>query len=133
MPRTAGIDTEGPTEPAGHAWLRDRLELAVPPSAHTSLVGAASRRTEIDGDRTREFYPAAYAVPDDPTAHLKFALRHEPTDLTVLVAALRRIPAKDLETWVSREPTGAYARRAWFLYETFVGEPLDLPDAIVGN
>lgn len=133
MPRTAGTTTEALLEPAGHAWLRDRLELAVPSPAHTSLVGAASRRTEIDGDRTREFYPARYAVPDEPIAHLKFALRHEPTDLTVLVAALHRIPAKDLESWVAGEPTGAYARRAWFLFETFVGESLDLPDALVGN
>ena len=51
----------------------------------------------------------------------------------MLAAALRRIPATDLEAWVAREPTGAFARRAWFLSETLNGEALDLPDAIVGN
>ncbi len=124
---------DGRLEPAGHAWLRDRLELPVPPPAHASYVGATSRRTEVHGDRTHEYYPNTYAIPDDPVAHVKFALRHEPTDLTILVAALRTIPARSLEDWVRREPTGAFARRAWFLYETFVGPRLDLPDAIVGN
>ncbi len=133
MPQTAAGNTEAFAQPAGHAWLRERLELAVPPPAHTSFVGATSRRTEVDGDRTREFYPVAYEVPDDPIAHVKFALRHEPTDLTVLIAALRRIAPADLEDWMTREPTGAFARRAWFLYETFAGERLDLPDAVVGN
>ena len=133
MPRSAETNADAPLRPAGHVWLRDRLELEVPPPAHTSFVGATSRRTEVEGGRTREFYPAAYRVADDPIAHVKFALRHEPTDLTVLVAALRRTPAKDLEAWVAREPTGAFARRAWFLYETFTGHSLDLPDAIVGN
>lgn len=133
MARTLGANAAIPPEPAGQTWLRDRLDLPVPPPAHASFVGATSRRTEVEGDRSREFYPPAYGVPDDPSAHLKFALRHEPTDLTVLVAALRRIPARDLEAWVVREPTGAFARRAWFLYETFVGGRLDLPDAVAGN
>ena len=133
MPRRVEPNTEAVLEPIGHAWLRDRLDLPVPPPAHESFVGVTSRRSEAHGDRTLEFYPNAYAIPDEPLAHVKFALRHEPTDLTVLVAALRRIPAGDLEAWVRREPTGAFARRAWFLHETFVGERLDVPDGIVGN
>ena len=35
----------------------------------------------------------------------------------------------ELEAWVRAEPTGAYARRAWFLYEWLTGRRLDLPDA----
>ena len=133
MLKTVAGTPQAPVQPAGHAWLREHLKLAVPPPAHTSFVGSTSRRTETDGDRTRELYPVAYAVPDEPLAHVKFALRHEPTDLTILIAALQRIPPQDIEAWVTQEPTGAYARRAWFFYETFVGGPLDLPDAIVGN
>ncbi len=80
------------------------------------------RRTFHRGHRV---LPPSYALDDTPTAHLKFALRHEPTDLGVLVAALKRIPAK--------EPTGTYFRKAWFLHETFTGMELDLPDAEIGN
>jgi hypothetical protein len=132
MPASRGSGTAA-SEPIGQAWLRTTLALPVPPPAHESVVGAGMRRTEIHGARTREHYPSAYAVGDDPLAHVRFALRHEPTDLTVIIAALRRIPSDDVEAWVSREPTGAFARRAWFLYETFVGEELDLPDATAGN
>ena len=120
-------------EPMGQAWLRSRLALEVPQPVHQSVVGAGARRSEVHGGRTLETYPRAYAVRDDPIAHVRFALRHEPIDLTVLVAALRRIPPRDLEAWVEREPTGAFARRAWFLFETFVGKHLDLPDVVLGN
>jgi len=133
MPRPAASVTEPRADAVGHAWLHDRLALPVPPAACESFVGATSRRTEVIGDRTLEFYPNAYAVADDPVAHVKFALRHEPIDLTVLVAALRQTPVRDLEDWIAREPTGAFARRAWFLYETFAGGPLDVPDATSGN
>ena len=34
-----------------------------------------------------------------------------------------------LAGWVRAEPTGAYARRAWFLYEHLIGRTLDLPPA----
>jgi len=37
-----------------------------------------------------------------------------------------------IQRWVLDEPTGAFSRRAWFLYETFVGE-IDLEDAKYGN
>jgi hypothetical protein len=33
------------------------------------------------------------------------------------------------EGWVQSEPTGAYARRAWFLWEWLTGRSLALPDA----
>jgi hypothetical protein len=120
MPRSAASSNAG-VQPIGQAWLRSNLDLPVPPPAHESFVGTGVRRTEVHGGRVLEFYPTTYAVADDPVAHLKFALRHEPIDLTLLVAALRALPEGDLVAWVGREPTGAFARRAWFLFETFVG------------
>ncbi|PYS66783.1 MAG: cell filamentation protein Fic [Acidobacteria bacterium] len=33
-----------------------------------------------------------------------------------------------LEGWIRQEPTSAYARRAWFLYEFLTGKILDAPD-----
>ena len=92
--------------------MRSNLELAVPPPAHESCVEAGARDTEVHGDRVRESYRVTYAVADDPVVHVRFALRHEPIDLTVMVAALHAMPPSDLEAWVLREPTGALARRA---------------------
>ena len=119
--------------PIGQAWLRSELDLAVPPPAVESYVGAGARRTEVHGPRTVELYPRQYATGGSVVAHLRFALRHEPVDLGVLVATLEAIEAADLETWVRAEPTGAFSRRAWFFYEAFTGRTLDLDDTRAGN
>jgi Fic family protein len=67
------------------------------------------------------------------TSHLRFALRHEPVDIRVLVAALKALKPTDIEAWVRAEPTGGFSRRTWFFYETFTGRTLDLEDARTGN
>ena len=119
--------------PVGQTWLIQELGLAVPPPAIESCVVAAARRTETHGARTRESYPTRYAPEDSVVSHLRFALRHEAFDLGVLVAALEAIDPGEIEAWVRAQPTGAFSRRAWFLYETFTGRTLDLPAASVGN
>lgn len=119
--------------PIGHAWLRRELGLAIPPPAVESYVVAGARRTELHGSRIIELYPRQYAATGSVVSHLRFALRHEPVDLGVLVAALKAIDPATLEAWVRAEPTGAFSRRAWFFYETFTGRTLDLEDVRVGN
>ncbi len=119
--------------PIGQSWLIRELGLAVPPPAIESYLVAGARRTETHGLRTRESYPMRYAPEASVISHLRFALRHEAFDLGVLVAALKAIDPGEIEAWVRAQPTGAFSRRAWFLYETFTGRTLDLADASVGN
>lgn len=107
--------------------------MAVSAPAVESYVVAGARRTEVHGSRIVELYPRQYASDGTAVSHLRFALRHEPVDLGVLVAALKAISPAALETWVRAEPTGAYSRRAWFFYETFTGRTLDLDDVRTGN
>jgi hypothetical protein len=40
---------------------------------------------------------------------------------------------REIEAVVRGKPTGAYARRIWFLYEWLLGARLDLPDAEKGS
>ncbi len=119
--------------PIGQAWLRRELSLAVPPPATASYVVSGARRTEVHGPRTVELYPRQYATDGSVTSHVRFALRHEPVDMAVLIAALKAIDPKELEAWVRAEPTGAYSRRAWFFYETFTERTLDLENVRTGN
>ena len=119
--------------PIGQAWLRRELGLAVPPPSVESYIAAGARRTETDNSRTVEIYPRQYALEGSTVAHLRFALRHEPVDIGVLVAALKAVEAADIEDWVRAQPTSAFSRRAWFFYETFTGRTLDLEDARAGN
>lgn len=117
----------------GQAWLRQQFRLAVPAPAVESYVVPGARRTAADGSRTLEYYPRQYDTDGTVASHLRFALRHEPTDLGVLVAVLKAMAPAELESWVRAEPTGAYSRRAWFFYEHFTGRTLDLEDARTGN
>ena len=72
--------------------------------------------------------------PDQTLAgHLTFALRHEPIDLLLLKRLFDRLAPHDLEQMVAASPTGAWARRAWFLFEWLTGKRLDRPDASAGN
>ena len=119
--------------PIGQAWLRREMALAVPPPATESYVVAGARRTEAHGARIIELYPRPYATDGSAVSHLRFALRHEPVDLGAMVAALKAIEPAELEAWVRTEPTGAFSRRAWFLYETFTGRTLDVEDVRTGN
>ena len=119
--------------PVGQAWLFRNFDLAIPRPAVQSYAVAGARRTETDGHRTTELYPMRYATEDSVVPHLRFALRHEAFDLGVLVAAFRVIDPGAIEAWVRAQPTGAFSRRAWFLYETFTGQTLDLEDAKAGN
>ncbi len=107
--------------------------MAVPPPAVESYAVAGARRTEVHGPRTIELYPRPYATEQTVVANLRFALRHEPIDLGVLVATFKAIDPAELAATIRSEPTGAFSRRAWFLYETFTGKVLDLIDARAGN
>lgn len=119
--------------PIGQAWLRRELNLLVPPPGVESYIVAGARRTAAHGARTVELYPRQYATDATVVSQLRFALRHEPVDLGVLVAALKAIDPAELEAWVKAEPTGAFSRRAWFFYETFTGRMLALDDVRTGN
>jgi Fic/DOC family len=116
--------------PVGQAALIAQLGLHVPAPAVTSVAGPGVRKTVNEDGRTIEKYTSSY-MPDNTLAgHLRFALRYEPVDLGVLSATFKTVAAAhDIEAWARAEPTGAYARRAWFLYEWLTRTKLDLPDA----
>src|SRR5579859_6244721 len=128
-----GPASNTPPNPLGHAWLRRTLGLRVPAPAVESYVIPGARRTEHHGRRVLEFYPQSYATGERVVSQLRFAFRHEPINLGVLVAAFKAIDPGEIAAWVRAEPTGAFSRRAWFFYETFTGRTLDLADTSAGN
>ena len=113
----------------GQAGLIEAFALRGPPPAVESTVGSGTRQTRIEGGRRFEHYTRQYDPGDAATGHLRFALRHEPLDMGVMVAVMRALDPAEVVAWVRAEPTGQYSRRAWFLYEWATGTRLDLPDA----
>lgn len=117
----------------GQNWLRSHFAPTVPLPHVESYVVAGARRTEMVGGRAIESYPRSYATGDDVVANLRFALRYEALDLGMLAAVFAATPADIVAGWVRAEPSGSYARRAWFFYEYLTGTMLDVPDVTAGN
>lgn len=123
------------SSPFGQVALHERLGLRVPlPAVRSYATAGSTRRIELrPGGQTVEWYPKSYETDGSITGDLRFALRYEPLDLRVLAAAFREIDPEEITSWVRREPTGAYSRRAWFFYEKLTGRRLDLPDVQAGS
>ncbi len=115
-----------PAQPAGYAALWDRYTLPVPLPRRLAAVSARHRRSE-----TAEWLVLTprHAPEDTLAGQLEFALKWEGVELAVLRQLFRRVPAAEVAAVVRAKPTGAYARRIWFLYEWLTGTELDVPDA----
>ncbi len=104
--------------------------LSVPTPDYLCAIGARHKR--YDKGRWRIFTPRH--KPDESLrGHLTFALKYEGIDLAVLKALFVSIEAEAIIDIVRSEPTGAYSRRIWFLYEWLCDEELDIKDATQGN
>ena len=113
--------------PIGLVRLIAEFGLRIPPPAVRSESVAGARRTRITNGVVVEQYPRSYA-PKDLVGHLKFAMRYEPIDLGILTALFKAIAPEFMETWMRREHTGVFARRAWYLYELLTEKTLDIAD-----
>ena len=114
-------------EAIGLHKLIDTFSLPVSYPTVRSEVVRGARRTRITDGTVLEQYPPTYA-PTEVFGHLRFAMRYEPIDLSVLDALFKAVERTAFEDWIKTEPVGKYARRAWYLYELLTGQALDIPD-----
>lgn len=111
--------------PAGYGALIARYDLSLP--LPTRLAAIADRHHPVSSGPWLMLTPRHR--PDDTLGqHLTFAFRYEGVDLQVLSRLFEIVAPGDIEAIVSAAPTGALARRVWFLYEWLTGRQLDLPD-----
>lgn len=115
---------------AGYGALIEKHTLSVPAPDRLCAVGLKHKR--LDEGRWSVFTPR-HKPEDSLKGQLTFALKYEGVDLTVLKALFDQIDPGEVAGIVESEPTGAYSRRIWFLYEWLVGRRLDLDDASQGN
>ena len=116
--------------PAGYSALIDAYRLPVPLPRTLSATGERHRLLEQGGWRIMSPRHAPQATLE---GHLTFALKYEGLDLAVLKRVFITAGPNAMAAIVRDKPTGAYARRIWFLYEWLIGAPLDLPDAKAGR
>lgn len=115
---------------AGYAALIDAYGLQVPLPALLQATGERHRTLREEG---WQLLTPRHAPENSLTGHLTFALKREGLDLLVLKRLFTALGPQPIEELVKDQPTGAYARRIWFLYEWLTGETLDLPDADRGS
>jgi len=115
-----------PAIPSGYAALVERFELvvALPPR----LAGIAVRHHPAPNPDWQLLTPRHRPL-DTLEGQLVFALKWEGVDLGVLAALFKLdgVPA-ELTALVRETPTGAFARRLWFLFEWLTARTLDVPD-----
>lgn len=99
----------------GYEFLRQHLALAALPPRRSAKVEPVTR--VLRSPDSVAVPPAVAPTSRDPLAHLLFALKHEGTDLAILVEALRKIPTAPLLAELRRTPSGIYIRQACFLWE----------------
>ena len=120
--------------PAGYLRLAHEFGIRTLPHCVEFYVSNLHARSEVTVDGfTRRIVPTTQWPGDDAYDHLKFALRYEGLHLGVLRAVVPRLDPAALATSIRAEPTSAYARRIWFLYETLTRTDLDVPNLTVGN
>lgn len=114
-----------PAAPAGYAALIERFELRVP--LPPRLAAIATRHHPAPTLRWQLLTPR-HRPADTLAGHLVFALKWEGVDLAVLFALFEAVPAQEVASFVSATPTGAFARRIWFLYEWLTERRLDVKE-----
>jgi hypothetical protein len=122
-------------QPMGYRLLRERHSLAcLPHDVESFMLAQGTRRTEVAPDgRRSEYYVRKYWPGDSDFDHLEFALSYEGLHLGLLRALFPHLDPSQAAAHVRAKPTGAYARRIWYLYETFTGIRLNVPDLTQGN
>ncbi len=117
---------DGPKAVGLHGLIEE-FSLKVPLPAVRSEVISGARKTIVTNGAVLEQYPKGY-LPIGVPGNLRFAMRYEPIDLATLTAVFDAFDVAEFENWIRSEPTGIFARRAWYLYELLTGKTLDIPD-----
>lgn len=115
---------------AGYAALIADYRLAVPAPDRLCAIGTKHRVRNKDRWR---LYTPRHEPKSTLYGHLVFALKYEGIDLAVLKALFDEIDSREVVDIVRAEPTGAYSRRIWFLYEWLRETEIDLEDSARGN
>ena len=120
--------------PVGYSLLQQRHKIAtLPHFVSSGVTERATRRSISEDGKQKEIYPRPYWPGETDFDHLEFALKYEGLNLPLLRSLLPRLDAQELTKWIASKPTGAYARRIWFLFEELTSKRLDLPDLSQGN
>ncbi len=122
-------------EPVGYTHLCWKYRIRAENLRQQGFIEPESTRSarHTTNETTVRWFPPHLRPDDADFSHLIFALKHEGVDLYALSKIAPALDPAELSSGVARQPTSAYGRRAFFLYELLTGERLPLPDLVHGN
>lgn len=119
-----GLRLPEPGKPVGYAALIDKYDLQVPLPSQLTLISERHVRNTTD---LWQVLTPRHEPENTLAGHLTFAIKWEGIQLGVLAALFEAVGGEAIAGVIRETPTGAFARRIWFLYEWLTGEELNLP------
>ena len=117
----------------GYAWLKKSLQIQSEPLRTICLQGRENK-TIIDENGIKEqYFGLKYMPEDNPLAHLEFALKYEPINLSLLYQIFSKTPSDAVLTFIKNTPNGINTRKIGFLFEFLTQKTLNLDFTIGGN
>ena len=110
----------------GYAALIAAYDLALP--LPPCLTAIAERHHPVTTATWKMLTPR-HRPASTLSGQLTFAIKWEGVDLSVLAQLFQVLAPDAVAGLVRATPTGAFARRLWFLYEWMTGTELDVPNA----
>lgn len=115
-------------EKVGYSALVDQHGLRTLPHYRTSEISGAARGQQLVDTAPPAHYRFEKRYRPEPTlpGQLEFALKYEGVNLEILDALFEATGPGDIEAWLKRAPSSAYARRIGFMYEWLRGKKLQI-------
>lgn len=119
----------------GYSWFIETYGIKLVQRLRTrSCISKISmRHTETNEGYTKEYFPETFMPEDSFAGHFTFALKYEGVHFELYSRLFDKINPDELETWILKEPSGQYARRACFFYEWITGKELNFDGVRAGN
>ncbi len=117
----------------GYTWLISHYKLKTRPLLHSSFIGTRQAIRECADGTLEEHYVSRYDPGDDPLDHIVFALKYDALDLDIIAKIFQKISPEKVAEFVSRTPTGKFAKQIGFWFEMLTGQEVPLQGKLIGN
>lgn len=118
--------------PVGYTAICEKLALKQLPHYRESYVAAQGRgKIIIDNHHEIHIYAKSYLPrnPDNLLENLEFALKYDGINLAIIKNLFSQLEKQTIIQHIQNQPTGAYNRKIWFLYEFLMEEQLPIKDS----
>jgi len=114
----------------GYGAIIEAYKLSMPMPERLALVSYKNRQYK---NQQWQIFTFRHLPDDNLYSQLVFAIKYEGINLLFFKKLFQQLSKSDISQLVTREPTGQYSRKIWFLYEWLMQDVLDIADIKKGN